>query len=99
MLFQIKHYALPHDGIIPGARGHKKVIVSRGTKVYCIVYGTLVFWVAYLDEPNALRVAQELENTTLPSARRQIDLKTLIAWNFKDAIPKRISRPKEKVNA
>jgi hypothetical protein len=93
---QVKHVVLPHDGIIPGARGHKKITIPRGTKVYCIVYGTLIFWAAYLDEPSALKVAENLEATIRPEARRHIPLQTLLAWNFKSTIPKRISRPKTK---
>ncbi len=95
-MLQIKHYRLPHTGIIPGARGHKKIEVAAGTKVYCIVYGTKIFWCAYLTEKSAVKCMSGLIETTNPTARRHIDLETLIAWNFKDAIPKRIHREKAK---
>lgn len=91
--FQVKRYTLPHDGIIPGARGHKKIVIPRGTKVHCIAYGTKLFWAAYLDEPTALRVAASLDDTASGRSKRSIALDTLVAWNFKDAIPTRISRP------
>ncbi len=93
--FHVKHYSLPHDGVIPGAAGHKKVVVSRGTKVYCVVYGTKIFYCAYLYEKEALTVAKSFEETIDPNHKRHIPLKTLIAWNFKDAIPKKVHRPKD----
>ena len=99
MIFQIKSYRLPHEGIIPGARGHKKVVIPEGTKVFCIVYGTKIFWAAYLDEPTAVKVAKSLEDTVEGRNKRTISLETLVAWNFKDAIPKRISRPKNMMEA
>jgi hypothetical protein len=95
MIFQLKRYMLPHEGIIPGARGHKKIIVSRGTWVYCIVYGTLVYWCAYLHQEEAMRAKRGLEDTVSGKARRTIDLDSLLAWNFRDAIPRRVCRPKE----
>lgn len=94
-MFQIKRYTLPHDGVIPGARGHKKIIVLAGTKVYCIVYGTLIFWCAYLNEQSAIDVMKGLTDTVQGRARRTIALPVLLAWNFKDRIPKRIHREKE----
>lgn len=94
-MFQIKRYTLPHDGIIPGARGHKKVIVPAGTKVHCIVYGTMIYWAAYLNEEQALTCLRGLEETISGKARRTIKLDTLVAWNFKDRVPTRIVRPKE----
>ena len=94
MIFQIKQYLLPHDGVIPGAAGHKKIVVPRGTKVYCIVYGTKVFWCAFLKETSALHVAKGLEDCVEGRAKRTIELNTLLAWNFKDAIPKRVHREK-----
>jgi hypothetical protein len=91
-MFQIKHYNLPHEGIIPGARGHKKQVISAGTKVYCIVHGTLIFWCAYLKEDSALKVMKGLTDTVEGRNRRTIKLDVLLAWNFKDAIPRRIHR-------
>lgn len=93
-MFTIKHISLPHDGIIPGARGHKKITILKGTKVYCICYGYRYFWAVYLDEQTAKEVATSLEATTKPEARRHIALDTMVAWNFKTEIPKRVSRPK-----
>jgi hypothetical protein len=87
MLFQLKHYALPHDGIIPGARGHKKQIIPAGTKVWCIVYGTLMYRAVYQDEQHALKVMQELQNTAEGKARR-----TMLEWNFSSRFPKRVVR-------
>lgn len=92
MTFQLKHYILPHDGIIPGARGHKKILVPTGTKVYCIVYGTKIYWCAYLHEAQAIKCMAGLEATIQSSARRHIELGTLIAWNFKYTIPRRVAR-------
>jgi len=93
--FQLKHYLLPHDGLIPGARGHKKRVIPAGTKVYCIVYGTQIFWAAYLDESQALATMAGLQASVNGTARRNIDLNTMLAWNFKHSIPRRIARPKE----
>lgn len=91
-MFQIKHYRLPHEGIIPGARGHKKIVIPRGEKVWCIVYGTKIFWCAYLNDGTAKGVAESLRKTVTGEAKRQIPLPTLLAWNFRDAIPTRIHR-------
>lgn len=85
-MFQIKHYRLPHEGVIPGARGHKKIVIPRGEKVFCIVYGTKIYWAAYLNEAQAI---QSLENLK----KNKLDIKTLVEWNFKDAIPVRVARP------
>ncbi len=94
VLFQVKSHILPHEGIIPGARGHKKITVPRGTTVYCIAHGTRLFWAAYLDEPTATKVARNLTDTVEGRSRRPIPLDTLLTWNFKTAIPSRISRPR-----
>lgn len=97
MIFRVKPITLPHDGIIPGARGHKKITIPAGTKVFCIVYhNTQVYWAAYLEEAAALQVAKNLEACTKPEARRTIDLPALLAWNFKSTIPTRIVRPERK---
>jgi hypothetical protein len=90
--FHLKPYALPHDGVIPGARGHKKQVIPAGTKVYCIVYGTKIYWAAYLDEQQALRCMNNLQASVNGQARRNIELNTMVAWNFKDAIPRRVVR-------
>lgn len=89
---QLKHFMLPHDGVIPGARGYKKQIIPKGTKVYCIVYGTKIYWCAYTNEVHAMTVMGNLQASVNGNARRNIDLQTLIAWNFQSAIPKRIAR-------
>lgn len=94
MKFQLKHYMLPYDGVIPGVAGHKKITVPAGTKVWCIVYGTKIFWCAYLTESSALKVLQSLQDTIDGKLRRKIDLDTLLAWNFRDIIPRRIHREK-----
>lgn len=92
--FQLKHYILPHDGIIPGARGHKKIVVPQGYKVYCIVHGTKIFHAAYLNEGQALEVMKNLQLSVDGKARRNIDLRTMVAWNFKSSIPIKIVRPR-----
>jgi hypothetical protein len=94
-MFQIKHYLLPHDGVMPGARGLKKVVVPKGTRVYCIVYGTLVYWCTFLHEAEAIRAKQGLEDTVNGLNKRTIDLNSLLAWNFKSSIPKRVFRSAE----
>ena len=91
-MLQLKRYLLPHDGIIPGARGHKKQIIPKGTKVWCIVYGTLVYWCCYTDEAHATVVMNNLQASIDGKARRNIDLRNMLAWNFKDSIPKRVAR-------
>jgi hypothetical protein len=95
MKFQIKQYMLPHDGSMPGARGHKKVVVPRGTKVYCIVYGTLIYWCTYLHMQDAIVAMHGLEGTVNGKYKRTIDLQSLLAWNFKSSIPKRVFRSEE----
>jgi hypothetical protein len=94
-MFQLKHYMLPHNGVMPGARGLKKVVIPAGTKVWCIVYGTKIYWCAYLHLADASRALQGLKDTASGEARHTIALDALIAWNFKDAIPKRIYRSEE----
>jgi hypothetical protein len=94
MTFEVKAYPLPHDGIIPGARGHKKIVIPRGTQIYCITYQDRKFWCGYLKEDSAKEVANNLENSLNPDARRHIPLETLVAWNFKSKIPLRIHREK-----
>lgn len=95
MKFHVKHLMLPHKGNSPGARGHKKIEYPAGTKVYAIVYGTLMFHSVYLSEQQAMTVANNLEKVTLPDARRHIPLNTLLAWNFKSKFPTRVVRKKE----
>lgn len=91
-MFQIKQYMLPHEGVIPGGPGHKKQVIPAGTKVYCIVYGTKMFWAVYLREEQAQKCLKGLLESLDPKARRHIPLNSLIAWNFKSAFPKRVSR-------
>jgi hypothetical protein len=83
--FQIKTLTLPHEGIIPGAPGHKKIVVPSGTTIYCIKYRTKFYWCGYLDEQQAAKCLRGLESNDIP-------LDVLVAWNFKAAIPKRIAR-------
>lgn len=90
MTFQLKHLLLPHQGVMPGAAGHKRVLVPPGTKVWCITHGTLIYWASYLDEAQA-RCA--LENLTASAARRNHPLQTLLEWNFSGRFPKRVVRP------
>lgn len=90
MTFQIKHYLLPHDGVMPGARGHKKVTIPRGTRVYCIVYGTKIYWCTFLHMQDAMVCLQGLEKTL-----EFTPIDTLVAWNFKFSIPKRVFRSAE----
>ena len=83
--FQIRPHTLPYDGAIPGAPGHKKIVVPSGTTIYCIKYHTKFYWCGYLDEEQAAKALIGLESNNIP-------LDVLVAWNFKAAIPKRIAR-------
>lgn len=94
-MLQLKQYTLPHNGVIPGARGHKKIIVPAGTKVYCIVYGTLIFWCAYLRKASAMQCLKGITDTIEGRTKRTIDINTLVQWNFHDRIPTRIHREKD----
>ena len=94
MHFVIKECCLPHPGVIPGARWHKKIVIPEGETVYCIVYGMRFFWAVYLDKEQAEKAMQGLEDTVSGKARRKIDLPNLVAWNFKSEFPKRVVRPK-----
>ena len=91
-MFQLKHYALPHDGIIPGARHHKKQVIPAGTKVWCIAYGTLMYWAVYQDEAHALKVMKVLQATVDGNARRTMPMKTMLEWNFSSKFPRRVVR-------
>jgi hypothetical protein len=96
-LFMLRHVPLPHDGVIPGARGHKKIVVPKGTEVFCItpcVDRVRMFWCAYLKEDSAQKTLEGLTKTVVGPARRQISYENLVAWNFKYEIPKRIHREK-----
>lgn len=93
-LLQLKHYRLPHPGLMPGSRGLKKVLIPAGTKVYCIAYGTKLYWCSYLHRSDAERSIQGLE-ATLTRGHRPLTLETLIAWNFKGSFPKRVFRSNE----
>jgi hypothetical protein len=92
--FDIRPLPLPHKGIIPGAAGHKKVEIPKGTMVYCIMHGPKYFWAVYLHKAEAEEVAETLEATITGRAKRSFDLPTMLAWNFKIAFPERVSRPK-----
>jgi len=91
-MFQIKEYRLPHEGTTPGAPGHKKQVFPAGTKVWCIVYGTLMFHSVYLNEETAAKVAKALQATAEGTARRSIPLKTLVEWNFSSRFPRKVAR-------
>lgn len=91
---QVLKLRLPHQGTIPGARGHKKISVPTGTEVYCIVHSGRFYWCAYLDEAAAQECMTNLLAQTHEQARRHIPLATLLAWNFHFTIPQRIARRK-----
>lgn len=93
-MLQLKHYLLPHDGVIPGARGWKKQVIPAGTKVWCIVYGTRIYHYCYLNETQAETVRGNLEGWM---AKTNISRETVLAFNFSPSIPRRVVR--EKVNA
>lgn len=94
-MFTLIRKSLPHDGIMPGARGLKKVVVPKGTSVFCIMYKDKNYWCAYLKSESAIKCMEGLLATTEGTARRQIDIDTLVAWNFKYEVPKRIFREAE----
>lgn len=98
-IFQVEEIKLPHDGVIPGAAGHKKITVPKGTRVYLIrePRSGKYFWCGYLYIKEALETAKSFVETIKPEHKRHIPLNTLIEWNFKGMIPKRIHRPKEDV--
>ena len=91
---QVISAILPHQGIIPGARGHSKITIPKGTQVWLIVHGSLTFWACYLSETSARKCLEGLENTVSGRARRTIDLPTLLAWNFTYSFPTRVAREK-----
>jgi len=93
-MFQVEHKPLPHQGVIPGARGHKKVLVPQGTKVWVITYGRLMFWAAYQTEAQAKTCRDNLQASVDGKARRNIPLQTMLAWNFKGQFPTRVVRIK-----
>lgn len=94
--FQIKQYRLPHEGVIPGAAGHKKIVIPRGTIVFCIMYERKFYDYAYLDEHVAEECRKRLEATVDGTARRHFDLETMVAWNFKTRFPMRVARQQGK---
>lgn len=96
-IFQIEEIKLPHDGVIPGAAGHKKVIVPKGTRVYVIrePKSGKYFWCGYLYQHEALKCAQGFVETLDPNHKRHLTLDQIVIWNFKYVLPKRIHRPKE----
>lgn len=88
-------HTLPHDGIIPGARGRKKQIIPRGTQVWCIVHERRHFyWACYTNQEHAAMVLKNLQDCAEGRARRSIPLHTLLAWNFKRSVPTRVCREK-----
>lgn len=95
--FRVEVHSLPHEGVSPGARGLKKVVYPKGTKVHCIIYGRAFYWAAYLNEAQAKECMANLQASVDGTARRNIPLATMVAWNFHPTAPKRIIR--EKVTA
>lgn len=87
--FLVIQRRLPHPGIIPGARGHKKITIPAGEQVWCIQHLATrkLYWACYLNEQDAHRCADGLVKNDIP-------MESLIAWNFKFEFPKRVSRPK-----
>lgn len=98
MTFTLEELKLPHNGIIPGAAGHKKVIVSKGTKVYAVKYERRYFTCVYLYKSEAEGVIRSFEETIKPDTRRHIPLTRLIEWNFRYSIPTRVNRPRVKID-
>lgn len=92
--FKVVPVLLPHQGIIPGARGHKKITIPRGTKVFAIQHIVRYFHTVYLSETEANTVRESLEDTVEGRTKRQIPLRTMLEWNFKLAIPTHVCRPK-----
>lgn len=92
MTFTVRERPLPHDGIIPGARGHKKEIVPKGTSVWVIMYERVYFWACYQTEASAQRCAKALDESVTGKAHRTIDLSSMLAWNFKREFPTRVHR-------
>lgn len=95
---QVKIVKLPHPGIIPGARGHKRITISKGTTIYCIRDRDTGhwFWCGYLSMASAIQSARNFVSATRPQARHQIPWDTLVAFNFKPFIPYRVAREKSK---
>jgi hypothetical protein len=91
-MFSVTQTKLPHDGVIPGARGHKKQIISTGTAVWVIKHGRLFYWAVYLTEYQAQKCAHGLAAYVNGLTRRKIELHTLLAFNFKYDFPKRVVR-------
>jgi hypothetical protein len=91
MIFDIKPFVLPHNGIIPGARGHKKQVIPAGTPVWCITYDEYMYWACYLNEEQALTVRSNLEDWI---EREDKSVSTVLVWNFKKSFPTRVARRK-----
>lgn len=94
--FLVEARLLPHEGVMPGAAGHKKRTVPVGTEVFVILARSSrkLYWACYLDRDSAERAAKGLAANLEPGARHRMSLETLIAWNFKHEFPKRVVRPK-----
>lgn len=93
-MMEIRLKRLPHDGIIPGARGHKKIVIPKGTAVYVIMCGSVMFWCAYLNEASAQKCLDGLRKSLDSSYRRHIPLSTMLAFNFQHGVPARVHREK-----
>jgi hypothetical protein len=93
-MLRLKQCVLPHPGVIPGARGHKKQIIPAGTQVWCIVYHNKYYWAVYQTEEQAQMCLSNLLAIVEGRARRFTPLDTLVAWNFSTTFPKRVVRIK-----
>lgn len=96
--FVIQEVKLPHEGIVPGARGHKKIVYPKGTTIYVLKYQDKYFYCGYIYFKEILLVAKAFVQQIDPAYKRHIPLKTLIEWNFRRAIPSRIHRTKEDIS-
>jgi hypothetical protein len=86
-MLRVVEERLPHVGIIPGARGHKKVVIPKGTSVFCVRYYTKYFWAAYLDRKSAQHTCETFKKCK--------SMEVLLEWNFMQEFPTRIIRSKE----
>lgn len=91
---EVRQRPLPRDGVIPGARGHKKIIVPKGTAVWVIEHRFLLFRCVYLNKEQADTCLKGLQDTVEGRTRRPMTLQTLLDWNFKQEFPTRVARPK-----
>lgn len=84
----VRQRTLPRDGLIRGARGHKQIVVPKGTTVWVIEHNYLLFHTVYLNKEQADTCLKGL------TTGKRLDLHTLIQWNFTSAFPTRVAREK-----